>query len=296
MLTDLFLCWLTYLYMYLKSKKQCFIYQGWLLHCIRKHHSNILFSAIGPLDLYCFSFKSAPKTPSYLGNMSGFQCASLCMVPDLKANAQLLLLALPCSSSVLQMSAILTEKKELQVNNFQSFYKVFTNLRRKCYCTFVAVVMQGKVDWDKESIKSFSGGEIRRECFDNSIFLLLVVLKERKKIISQSSWGWHFFSSQRRNTCRQQLSFISETLSFLWPLCISLLRYLLIYHNPNSLYSGSQSCSEEKAGHYQSDENISYGSQRAGTQVFYTMKSTKLQKDLHLFSSLVLLSNMESSN
>lgn len=234
------MCWLTYLYMYLKLKKQFFIYQGWLLHCIRNHYSNIYFSAIGPLDLYCFSFKSAPKTLSNLGNMSGFQCASLCMVPDLKANAQLLLLALPCSSSVLQMKLkrknFLTEKKELQVKNFQSFYKVFTNLQRKCYCTFVAVVMQGKVDWDKESIKSFSGGEIRRECFDNSIFLLHVVLKERKKKnISQSSWGWHFFSSQRKNTCWQQLSFISETLSFLWPLCISLLRYLLIYHNPNSL-------------------------------------------------------------
>lgn len=126
-----FLCWLTYLRMYLKSKKQFFIYQGWLLHSSRNHYSNIYFSAIGPLDLYCFSFKSAPQTPSYLENMPGFQCALLCMVPDLKANSQLLLLALPCSSSVLQMSGILTGKKELWVNNFQREVSLY--ICRCCY-------------------------------------------------------------------------------------------------------------------------------------------------------------------
>lgn len=123
------MCWLTYLYMYLKLKKQFFIYQGWLLHCIRNHYSNIYFSAIDPLDLYCFSFKSAPKTLSNLRNMSGFQCASLCMVPDLKANAQLLLLALPCSSSASNE----TEKKELSYWNERTTSKQFSKFLQSFY-------------------------------------------------------------------------------------------------------------------------------------------------------------------
>lgn len=49
---------------------------------------------LNPLDFYGSFFKSAPKTPSYLKNMSGFHCTLLCMVPDLKANSLLLLLAL----------------------------------------------------------------------------------------------------------------------------------------------------------------------------------------------------------
>lgn len=82
------------LHMHVNSKKQFFIYQGWFLHGSGNCHSSIYLILTYLLRLYGFFFKTAPKTPSHLKNMSVFQCILLCTLPDLKANTQLLLLAL----------------------------------------------------------------------------------------------------------------------------------------------------------------------------------------------------------